>query len=370
MKKDNPKKFLKFELGEAVPAILSVVVSLFLGGLIILIVKENPFTAYGAMFSGAFGNMDNFTSILVRQTPLLITGLAYVLAYRCGLINLGLEGQLLVGAMAAGIAGYTIKAPAVIEIPAVLLAAAIAGALWAGIAGVLRAKFGITEFLTTLMLNYVATYLVNWMVVFPFRDRTPANNGMATQTQQIVNSARLPVIWPGTRLHAGWLVGILLTVAVLWFLFKTKIGYEFRMNGFNPFFAEYGGVKRVKTIIIAMLISGAIAGIAGGVEIMGVHWKYIDAFSPGYGFDGVSSAILGNGSPIGTFIASFLFSALKTGALGMDRNTRVPFELRNVVQATVIFFMASNLFIGMGKALVKKRPKKDKEAKQGVTTNV
>jgi simple sugar transport system permease protein len=150
-------------------------------------------------------------------------------------------------------------------------------------------------------------------------------------------------------------------VAAWYFLMRTKRGYEFRMHGANPLFAEYAGIDRGAVVRQSMFTAGAMAGIAGAIEVMAVHLHFVDLFSPGYGFDGVSAAILGNSTPLGTYVASFLFSALRTGAMGMDRNTAVPFELRNVVQATVIFFIASNLFVNYGKLWARfRKPKAQK----------
>ncbi len=339
------RKPFNWDLSTALPPILAVAASLIIGGLVIITVGESPVTAYSAMFKGAFLGKDELAATLTRQLPLLLTGLSYAVAFQAGLVNLGGEGQLYLGALAAGLAGYMIDLPWFLEIPTVMAAGAVAGGLWGALAGWLRVKFRVSEFLTTLMMNYIATFFTAWAVNNPFKDRTPASKGMIAQTQRIVESAQLDVILPGTRLHTGYLVAIVMVVLFWWFLMKTRRGYEFRMSGLNPLFAEYGGINSKQVIMQAMFMSGAIAGIAGAIEVMGVHYKFVDAFSPGYGFDGVSSAILGSSTPIGTFVASFLFSALKTGSMGMDRMTQVPMELRNVVQATVIFFIASNMFV-------------------------
>lgn len=355
------ERLRRLDLGALVPALLAVLVSLVIGALIIIAVGESPVTAYLALLDGAFGSADAITSTMVRQVPMLLTGLGYAVAFQSGLINLGAEGQLYMGAFAAGVAGYLIDLPPFLMIPYVMIVGAVAGGLWGGLAGWLKSRFGISEFLTTLMLNYIATFFTTWAANNYFKDRTPVSKGMIAQTQPIFESARLPIIWPETKLHLGYLFALLLVVGVWYFLQKTRKGYEFRMHGANPLFAEYGGINRRGVTRQAMFIAGALAGVGGALEVMGVHYKFVDAFSPGYGFDGVSAAILGSSTPFGTYISSFLFSALRTGALGMDRNTMVPFELRNVVQATVIFFMASNLFVNYGKLFDRFR-KKGKEA--------
>jgi simple sugar transport system permease protein len=333
------------------------VAALVIGGIVIVAVGEDPLNAYGAMWTGAFGGSDELAATMTRQLPLLLTGLSYAIAFQAGLINLGTEGQLYLGALAAGLAGYMVNLPWFLEIPTVILAGAVAGGLWGALAGWLRSQFKISEFLTTLMMNYIAIFFTAWAANGPFKDRTPESKGMIAQTQRIVESAQLKVILDGTRLHWGYIIGLVMVVALWWFLMKTRRGYEFRMHGLNPAFAEYGGINSSRVIWQAMFMAGAIAGIGGAIEVMGVHLHFVDQFSPGYGFDGVSAAILGSSTPIGTFVASFLFSALKTGSMGMDRMTRVPMELRNVVQATVIFFMASNMF-GSAKDWFKRKSKK------------
>lgn len=327
-----------------VASLLAVVASLFIGAIVILAVGENPLLAYYELLRGAIGNVDAITSTMARQVPMLLTGLAWVVAFQAGLISLGSEGQLYMGGLAAGIAGYMIDLPAVIMIPYVILVGAVAGGLYGLLAGWLRTAFRIPELLSTLMMNYIAIFFTGYMVVGPFRDRSPDAN-MLPKTQRIVENADLPTLIAGTRLHLGFFVAIGLTVLLWWFLMRTRRGYEFRMHGLNPAFAEYAGIDRPRLVHQAMFMSGGLAGVAGAIEVMGVHYRFIDQFSPGYGFDGIAAAILGNSTPIGTFFSSLFFSALRTGAMGMDRNTQVPFELRNVVQAMIIFFIASNLFI-------------------------
>lgn len=354
------RKPFNWDLSTIFPPLVAVIVALAIGGVVIVMVGESPVTAYSALLQGAFGSVDAITSTLVRQVPLLLTGLSYAVAFQAGQINLGTEGQMYLGALAAGLTGYMLHLPGPLMIPVVILAGALAGGLWGWLAGLLKSKFGISEFLTTLMMNYIANFFTQWAVNNPFKDV-----GMIPQTPKIAENAWLPILVPGTRLHAGYLIALLVVVLLWYFLQRTRRGYEFRMNGLNPLFAEYGGINRTATIRQSMLLAGALSGLAGAIEVMGIHHRFIDGFSIGYGFDGVSSAILGSATPLGTYVASFLFSALNTGAMGMDRNTAVPFELRSVVQAVIIFFIASNLFINSGKWLTRFR--KEKKEKGGTS---
>jgi ABC-type uncharacterized transport system permease subunit len=338
------RRLLPDDVTPVVASLLAVVASLCLGAIVIVAVGENPFAAYYELIRGAIGDVDAITSTMARQVPMLLTGLAWVVAFQAGLISLGSEGQLYMGGLAVGIAGYMIELPSVIMIPYLILIGALAGGLYGLLAGWLRTAFKIPELLSTLMMNYIAIFFTAYMAVGPFRDRSPSAN-MLPKTQRIVESADLPTLIAGTRLHLGFFIAVALTALMWWFLVRTRRGYEFRMHGFNPAFAEYAGIDRTKLVHQAMFMSGGVAGIAGAIEVMGVHYRFIDQFSPGYGFDGIAAAILGNSTPVGTFFSSLFFSALRTGAMGMDRNTHVPFELRNVVQAMIIFFIASNLFV-------------------------
>lgn len=338
------RRLLPADPGPVVSSLLAVTASLLIGALVILAVGENPLRAYYELLRGAIGDLDAITSTLVRMVPMLLTGLAWVVAFQAGLISLGSEGQLYFGGLAAGLAGYSLNLPALVMIPYVMLVGALAGSLWGLLAGWLKVAFKIPELLSTLMMNYIAIFICQWAVVGPFKDRSPDAN-LLPKTQRIVASAELPILIPDTRFHLGFLIAVGLVVLVWWFLFRTRRGYEFRMTGLNPAFSEYAGLDRNRITLQAMAFSGAFAGLAGAIEVMGIHYRFIDQFSPGYGFDGIAAAILGNSTPLGTFLSSLFFSALRTGAMGMDRNTMVPFELRNVVQALIIFFIASNLFL-------------------------
>lgn len=338
------RRLLPEDLTPMVSSLLAVAASLVLGAAVILATGENPLRAYYELVRGAVGDIDGITSTLVRQVPMLLTGLAWVIAIQAGLISLGSEGQLYFGGLAAGLAGYSMDLPGLIMIPYVMLVGALAGALWGVVAAWLRVSFRIPELLSTLMMNYIAINFTQWAVVGPFKDRTPEAN-LLPKTQKIVDGAVMPILVADSRLHLGYIVAAALAALVWWFLFRTRRGYEFRMTGSNPAFAEYAGLDRSGIIYQAMFFSGGLAGLAGAIEVMGIHYRFIDQFSPGYGFDGIAAAILGNSTPVGTYLSSLFFSALRTGAMGMDRNTSVPFELRNVVQALIIFFIASNLFL-------------------------
>ncbi len=287
-----------------------------------------------ALWMGAFGSLDVFTSsTLVRAVPLILIGLGISVAFRGGALNIGAEGQFYAGAIAATWVGLHMAGqPGTIAIAALLLAAAIAGLCWVAVPVWLKLRFGVTEVISTLLLNFVAVSLVSFMVQGPLQER----GLIYPQSDAIAEAARLPVL-PGSRLHAG----LVLAVAgglVLWFLFaRTLWGFRLRAVGMSPRAAEVSGrIDSQRMGAMALLLSGAIAGLAGGVEVSGVSYALFQNLSPGYGFTGIAVALLGGLHPIGVVIAGILFGALEAGAGAMQRDAGVPAVAVYVVEAVVI----------------------------------
>lgn len=321
--------------------ILAVIAALIFGFIIILIAGQNPFSAYASMIQGAFGGFIPLTQTLERCTPIILTGLATAIAFRSGVFNVGTEGSLYLGAFAAFLVGAKLHMPAIFHVPLTLLAAAVAGALWAGIPGYAKAKWKADEMVTTLLLNYAAILITTFLVVGPFLDRSAG----AQETVAIDHSAQLWRFLPPSRVNLGLVLGILLALWMYWFFRNSKRGYEWRMMGMNPQYAEYIGVKTKRSIMEIMLLSGGIAGLAGAVQVMGILYKFMDQFSPGYGFDGITVALLARNSPIGVIFSGFFYGALQTGGVYMDRMTNVPKEVIDSVTAIIIFFVtAEGLF--------------------------
>ena len=297
---------------------------------------EGVWVAYRSLFLGAFGSINALSETLFAATPLILAGLAVALGFRAGLFNIGANGQMIIGGMAAIWVGLHIQLPAILHIPLALLAAILGGAIWGGIAGLLKARTGAHEVITTMMLSYVATYLTSYMVNYPFK--AP---GWVSQTNQIYPSAELPRILQPTQLSASFIIAVIFVVLTQYILQKTTIGYEIRATGLNPLAAENGGINVGRKMIIALLISGALAGFGGAGEIMGVHRRFIDGFSPGYGWDGLAVALVGGLNPIGILLAAILFGALRSGGMVMTRVTGVPLDIVFILQALVILFVAA-----------------------------
>jgi len=320
--------------------LVAVVLALLVGSVFILYVGENPLKAYGILFTESLGSMRNIATTLQRATPLMFTGLAVAFAFRAGLFNIGAEGQLYIGAFCAVWVGISFNLPRIIHLPLAIFAAMVGGALWASIAGYLKAKLGVHEVINTIMLNFIALFLTDWLVTGPFH-----GGSWVPETVRISSSAAFTRIYLPTRLTTAVYVAGIAAAAVYIILWKTKRGYELRAVGLNPDAAEYGGINVARNTVIAMAISGALAGLAGAEQILGLHNRFIVRFSSDLGFMGIAVALLGKNHPVGVLLAAVLFGALQAGSAAMDRSTAVPRELITIIQALIIFFVAAEFLI-------------------------
>lgn len=321
--------------------IIAVLVG-FLAGAIAIAASGAPvMEAYGEMWKGAFGSFYFFTSTLARATPIILIGLGICLAFRAGFFNMGAEGQMVLGAVAAALTALYLPGPGIVKLLGALVAGIVAGGIWSTLAAWMEVKFKINLLISTLLMNYIATLFAGYLVTEPFKDNT--GSAAMAQSMMIDKSAWLPKLFPGMTLHAGFLIAVILAV-VLYLLFRrTLFGYEVTMLGQNPFFAAYGGVSRGKVMLISMFASGVLTGLAGTVEVLGSQYRFIDGALtvPGYAWTGLMATLLANANPIGTALASILLAALQTGAMGMERNTDVPLEISGVIQAVLILFVSA-----------------------------
>jgi ABC-type uncharacterized transport system permease subunit len=329
-------------LAKVVPQVIAIATAFLVGALVLIATGYSPVDVYTAMVLGAFGDVYGVGQTLTQATPIIFTALAFLFSFKCGLFNIGAEGQFLVGGFVAAIAGIFLGGlPAPLPLVLALLAGALAGGAWGFLPGFLKVRFGAHEVITTMMFSYIATYLTSYMVNYPFK--AP---GWVAQTVQVADSARLPRILDPTQLSASILVAVALAGAVYYILRKTTLGYEVRTSGLNPSAAEGGGINVKRVIVLAFVLSGALAGIGGAGEILGVHYRFIQGFSPGYGFDGLAVALVGGLNPIGVLLASVLFGALRSGGMLMTRATHVPLDIVIIIQALVIIFVAAPTLIG------------------------
>jgi simple sugar transport system permease protein len=290
-----------------------------------------------AFWRGSVGTASAFFSgTLVRAIPLALIGVGVSLAFRAGVFNIGGEGQLLLGAVAATIVGLHLDTSALVAIPAALLAAAVGGAAWAGVAALLRARFGVLEVISTIMLNFVAANLVSYLVRGPLQEPTR----VYPQTDVITEAARLPRLWSTTRLHAGVLLAVLAAVAAWWFLTRSAPGFRLRATGASETAAAVAGrINVVRVSFTALVASGALAGLAGGIEVSGVTYALYENLSPGYGFSAIAVAILARLHPARVLVAALLFAVLETGALGMQRDAGVPSVVALALEAGIILLV-------------------------------
>ncbi len=321
---------------------LTLAIALAIAALVIGLTGGEPLAAMRALLEGAFGSGAAILRSLAKATPLILAGLAVAVALRAGLFNIGAEGQLLVGAMASAWMGFAVKGmPLFIHLPLALAAGAAAGAIWAAIAGLLRAWQGTHEVIVTIMLNYVAINLTHLLVSGPLKDHST----LASATPKVQQTARLWSLQDdpsrfqalsATNFSAGFAIA-LLAVLVVWFIYKrTAYGFQLKATGEGPEVAATTGVPVKRVIVSAMALSGALAGLAGSVEVLGVHRRFLDAFSPGYGFDSIAVALLAGGSPIGVALSAIAFGGLSSGSLQMELVTDTPRQVAGIIQAVVI----------------------------------
>ena len=325
---------------------VSIVIGLIVGAIVMLVSGYNPIEGYIALWQGIFGDLYTMGSTIRQITPYILSGLAVAFAFRTGLFNIGVEGQLLMGWLAAAWVGYAVDLPRIIHLPLALLAAAAAGAFWALIVGVLKARFNVHEVIASIMLNYTALYITNAVI-------SRLSNG-GYKTPSVLESATLRNQWlreftGNSSMHLGIIVALLM-VAVMWFILeKTTRGYELKSVGFNQNAAKYAGMDVKKNIILAMTISGVFAGLGGAMEALGTfQTASIKATASGIGFDGIAVALLGANSPLGVVFGASLFGSLKTGAINMQSNTMVPSEIVSIIIGLIIFFVASGYVIRLG----------------------
>jgi len=324
-------------LVSAIVPLLSILMALVVGGIVLLVSGENPFEVYQAMARGALGDQNGVAETLVKTIPLLLTGLGVAVAFRMQLWNIGAEGQLYLGAIVATGTGIFLlpDAPAVVLIPAMVVAGLLGGAFWALVPGLLRAFLGANEIITSLMLNYVAILLSEYLVHGPWRD--PAAFGFPG-TKSLPDAAWLPR-WETTRVHLGLLFG-LVAAALLWAtLRRTRWGYEVSVMGENPRAARYAGMPTRRTIVLVMVLSGALAGLAGMSEVAGIGHQLQSSLSPGYGYTAIIVAWLGRLNPGGIVLVAFLLAGVLVGGDQLQMTMGLPSAIAPMLQGTILFFL-------------------------------
>jgi simple sugar transport system permease protein len=352
------KKFDYYILLEKITPLIAVTFALLVGAIVILLIGEDPIFVYKTLFSNAIGNRDGWGNVLFRATPLIFTGLTVAFAFRCGLFNIGGEGQMYIGTFLATWVGFTFtNLPAFILLPLCILTAAAGGALWAAIPGILKAKTGVHEVIVTIMMNWIASSLTFFLVLkfkaAPTEAMVAAGvKQMIPHTSEIAQAARLPRLYPilkslnidfpaYNQVNVSFFIAIGVAILAYYILWKTNLGYEIRAVGYSPLAAEYGGISVAKNIILAMMISGAFAGLVGTNEVMGFKYRWRQELFTGLGFNGIAVALLGKNHPLGVVLAAILFGILNYGGAIVNIYTegRIPRELIMVLQAVIVIFV-------------------------------
>jgi simple sugar transport system permease protein len=343
------KSLLRSALDAMLIPSLAIFTAVVLGGIIIASVKGNPFLAYYGLIQGSFGSAKALSETAVWATPYIFAGLAVALAFKGGLFNIGAEGQLAVGAVFAALIGYTLPEwlgrdiPTIIHLPLAILVGMLMGAFWAAIVGFLKAYTGGHEVINTIMMNYIALNTISFLLNGPMKDPNP--NNVTARTPLIAESARIPVIFNGLRIHWGFVLALLVAFGVWWLLNKTTLGFEIRTVGANPDAAKYAGINVKRIIILTMALSGMLAGLAGTIEVTGLNYRHELGFSIGYGFDAIAIALLGRSHPLGVVLAAILFAAMRNGATRMQFLTQMPVDLISMLQALILLFVAADAII-------------------------
>lgn len=328
--------------------LLAAAFALFVGALVLLALGANPVEAYIGMLQGAFGSPNAIADSLVKAGPLLFVGVGICIAYRGGVLNIGGEGQIVIGALAATAVVLSFPAfPGWLLLVLGLIAGFIGGGFWGGIAGFLKARFKVNEVLSTVMLNAIAVQIMTFLLNGVLMDPTTLDNAIRIpQTQRFPLAADLPRLIP-TRLHLGILLGVIVAVLVYVLLWRTTIGYRIRAVGFNTVASRYAGIAVSRYQILAITLSGALAGLGGAVEVLGVnHRLFTDGSATGFtgsaGFNGIVAALFGGLHPLGAIPASFLFGALLTGANSLQRTVRVPGAFVTTLDGLVVIIVVAS----------------------------
>ena len=332
--------------------LLAIFTALVISGIVIWITTGDlqkvigPQGAFAGLWEGAVGTPHNIAATLMTATPYIFAGLSVALAFKCGLFNIGAEGQLAAGAVTTAFVGYAVQGvPFPIHLILALAAGLLAGMLWGAIPGVLKAYTGAHEVIITIMLNYIALGIVAYLLGGPMKDRTPGN--VQARTPLIAPDAELPQLFAGSdwQMHLGVPIAILTAALVYWFLKRTTWGFEIKTVGANPHAARYAGMSVARSIILAMGLAGGLAGAAGAFEVTGVTHRHELGFGAGYGFDSIAVALLGRTNPFGVVAAAILFGGLKSGATQMQFNTQISGSIISVVQGLILLFVAADVII-------------------------
>jgi len=321
---------------ELVSTLIIIIITFLLAAVFILVAKYDPTAAFSSFFRGIFGSIHGFAEIMVRATPLILAGLGVSVAFKTGFFNIGAEGQLYMGAIAITCVGVFLPPmPAVLHITIAIIAGFLFGGIWALIPGFLKAKYGVSEIINTIMFNYIAINIVGILVRTVLQNKESA----LPYSSPLAKSLSFPLLLYPTRLHGGFILAIICAILVYIIMKKTTVGYELRVVGFNKRAGTCSGISVYKNIVLASLISGGLAGLAGVSEIAGVHHRLLEGISPGYGYIAIIVALMGRNHPLGVIISAIGLSALQVGANSMQRQAGIPTSITSILMGTIVLLV-------------------------------
>lgn len=322
----------------------AIVVGLVIGAAVILVAGESPIPTYVQMFEKSFFSSYYLMQTLTRAVPITVSSMAIIIAWRAGYINLGVEGQMIAGSFVGAVVAIYSPFPAALTTVLAVLCGMATGALLALFSAFINDKFNVSIVISTLMMNYIANYITSYFITFPLRD--PASN-LAIQTVEIPESMRLPRLVEGNTLNLGFIITFCLVILVTLINNKTKFGYESKMTGMNPIFAQYGGIKQRRVMYATMALSGALAAIAGMLEIFGVKYRFSEAMftSTSYAWTGLMSGLISSLHPVGAFVTSIFLSGLQVGGQAIQRTLKIPLQVATVIQSSITLFVSIRLIL-------------------------
>ncbi|KKM96240.1 hypothetical protein LCGC14_1180140 [marine sediment metagenome] len=330
-KRKIEKKYFKYQDYLSYP--IGLVLAIFVFCVTLFLLGYDPISALVSIPTGAFGNLTSSSETILRLIPLLLTATAFLIALKARFLNLGIEGQLYIGALLAYLVGANMGVvPSFIAIPVIFIAGFMGGVLWLAIPLIMKTKLGVNEIFPTVVMNFIAMFLIAWLTIGPLKDP----NSFTARTPLLPESTWMPLIDPKYRIHVGVFIVVIIALIIYMILHKTTIGYKIRAVGQNPRASEHGGVNVTRVVITAGLLSGGIAGLAGFMEVFGVHHYLSRGFSPGFGYIGIAVAALGIFHPIGVIFAAFFFAVLQIGGESMQRSAGIPIHIIFIMQAVLV----------------------------------
>lgn len=326
--------------------LVAIVFGLLVGALVIIMAGEQPLAVYRELFTKSFFQPYYLMQTLTRSTPIIICAIAIAIAWRAGYINIGVEGQMVIGSFTATVCALYLPGPRVFVMIASILIGMVAGALYALIAAFLQLKFKVSLVIVTLMMNYIASFVTSYFVAYPLRDRS--GDGLALQTIMMDEGLRFSKFDPQYTFNTGFIIAIVIVVVFIYVSRRTTFGYESKITGLNPNFAKYGGIKDKKVMLMTMALSGAVAAMAGVTEIFGVKYRFIDAMftSTSYAWTGLMSALIASLHPVGIFFSSIFLGGLQVGGQSIQRTAGIPLQMSTLIQSAITLFVSVKVFTG------------------------